>query len=238
MPTTRSSSSARPPSRSVSGLPEPVRRYVDSTLPGPTHSVKTIKLTQVGEMVLTPGKRPVRFDAVQELATDAVAFTWRARFAILGPLSIRVTDSYRPPDGLLEVRALGIPLRRTHGPELAKGEALRYLAEIAWVPQAIIANADLQWRDIDERTAEVSAQVGQERAAVAVTFEDDEIIRTVADRPRLESAGAVTRWVGEFSDYQSFGGIRMPARGEVRWELPEGPFTYWRGTITSVEAQG
>ena len=23
--------------------------------------------------------------------------------------------------------------------------------------------------------------------------------------------------------------------GEVRWDLPEGPFTYWRGTITSLE---
>jgi hypothetical protein len=21
----------------------------------------------------------------------------------------------------------------------------------------------------------------------------------------------------------------------VRWELPEGPFTYWRGTVTSLE---
>jgi hypothetical protein len=103
------------------------------------------------------------------------------------------------------------------------------------VPQAIIANRDLRWRAIDERTAEVSTQVAEERAAVALTFDHDEIVRTVADRPRLEDAGTVARWVGEFSDYRSFGGIRMPARGEVRWELPDGPFTYWRGTVTAVE---
>src|SRR6266545_446140 len=31
------------------------------------------------------------------------------------------------------------------------------------------------------------------------------------------------------------GGVRIPALGEGRWELPDGPFTYWRGTITSLE---
>jgi uncharacterized protein DUF6544 len=221
----------------VNALPELVRRYVESALPDLTHTVKKVELTQIGEMVLKPGKRPLRFDAVEEFATDAIAFTWRARFGILGPLSIRVTDSYRPPDGLLEVRALGLPLRRTRGPELPQGEALRYLAEIPWVPHAIIANTDLRWRAIDDRTVEVSAQVADDRVAVALTFDRDEIIRTVADRPRLEDDGTVTRWVGEFGDYRSFGAIRMPASGEVSWELPEGPFTYWRGTITSVETR-
>jgi hypothetical protein len=42
-------------------------------------------------------------------------------------------------------------------------------------------------------------------------------------------------WVGEFHDYRKLGGALIPTRGEVRWELPEGPFTYWRGTITSFE---
>jgi hypothetical protein len=55
-------------------------------------------------------------------------------------------------------------------------------------------------------------------------------------RPRLETGGALTRWIGEYGDYASFDGIRVPARREVRWKLPDGPFTYWRGTITSVQA--
>ncbi len=31
------------------------------------------------------------------------------------------------------------------------------------------------------------------------------------------------------------GGLRVPTRAEVRWELPEGPFTYWLGRITSLD---
>lgn len=187
-------------------------------------------------MVLKPGGRPLRFEAVEELAADAVAFAWRARFPILGPLSMRVTDSYQPPDGLLEVRVLGLPVRRSRGPQLAQGEALRYLAEIPWVPQATRLNRELQWREIDDSTAEVSTEVAGDRVAVEFSFEHGEIVRAEAERPRLEAGGAVTRWFGEFGDYASFAGIRMPTRGEVSWDLPEGPFTYWRGTVTSAEA--
>jgi hypothetical protein len=65
--------------------------------------------------------------------------------------------------------------------------------------------------------------------------EAGEITQTVAARPWLEAGGEVTRWIGEYRHHTSFGGIRMPSRGEVRWELPEGPFTYWRGTITAAD---
>ena len=35
--------------------------------------------------------------------------------------------------------------------------------------------------------------------------------------------------------FPDVGGIRLPTRAEVRWELPDGPFPYWRGTIASLE---
>lgn len=79
--------------------------------------------------------------------------------------------------------------------------------------------------------------MGGERIAIQLVFDGDQIVHTLAERPRLEAGGAVTRWIGEYGHYTSFNGIRVPARGAVRWELPEGPFTYWRGTITSVETR-
>lgn len=62
-----------------------------------------------------------------------------------------------------------------------------------------------------------------------------EISQTVAERPRIEAGNVVTPWIGDYRDYRPFDGVLVPTRGEVRWELPEGPFTYWRGTITSLE---
>jgi hypothetical protein len=52
----------------------------------------------------------------------------------------------------------------------------------------------------------------------------------------VEGKATVPRpWGGEFRDYDVVGGVRIPTHAEVRWQLPEGPFTYWRGTIASVE---
>ena len=219
-----------------SALPELVRAYVERCLGGELRPVSAVRLQQAGEMVLKRGAKPRAFTATEEFAVDRVAFAWRARFPVLGPLSMRVIDSYDGTEGRLEVRLLGFPLQRKGGPELAQGEAFRYLAEIAWVPQAILANRQLTWRVVDEQTVEVATSVQNEQIAVRLVFnEAQDIAQTIADRPRLEAGNATTTWIGEYADYQQFNGTRLPTRGEVRWELADGPFVYWRGTITSLD---
>jgi hypothetical protein len=216
-------------------LPGPVRRYADRVLKGSQAEWRKVRIGQSGEMILKPGAAPRRFTALEEFAVDRAAFAWRAKFPIVGPLALRVTDSYDGREGLLEVRAVGLPLQRKRGPELARGEAFRYLAEIAWVPHAILKNPQLEWHELDQQTIEVATIVDGDRIAVRLVFnEDGEIKLTVADRPRMEAGNAITRWIGEYGDYRELGGVLVPTRGEVRWELPEGPFTYWRGTLTSL----
>ena len=217
-------------------LPELVQRYAERVLSASEVAHRKVRIGQSGEMILRPGAAPRPFMATEELAVDRVAFAWRARFPVFGPLALRVTDSYDGRDGVLDVRLSVLPVQRRRGHGLARGQAFRYLAEIGWVPHAIVANAQLEWNEIDRQTVEVATTVGTERIAVRLLFnEEGEITQTVAERPRLEAGNAITRWVGEYGDYRVLGGVVVPARGEVRWELPEGPFTYWRGTITSLE---
>ena len=40
---------------------------------------------------------------------------------------------------------------------------------------------------------------------------------------------------GDFSNYASFNGTRIPTYGEAWWELPEGRFVYWAGHITALQ---
>jgi hypothetical protein len=65
--------------------------------------------------------------------------------------------------------------------------------------------------------------------------ERGEVAHTVAERPRLEAGGELAPWIGVYGAYRKFHGVLVPTEGEVRWELPEGPFSYWRASITSVE---
>jgi hypothetical protein len=63
-------------------------------------------------------------------------------------------------------------------------------------------------------------------------------VRTEAKRPCAEAGGEILPWTCTFADYTAFGDVTVPRYGEVRWDLPEGPFTYWRGAITGVELIG
>jgi hypothetical protein len=102
----------------------------------------------------------------------------------------------------------------------------------------MLANCKLEWYELDEQTVEVGTPVGSTRVTARLEFDPagDIVGAWCAARPRTEGREAVPRpWGGSFGDYAVVGGIRVPTRGEVRWELPDGPFVYWRGTITSLE---
>ena len=172
---------------------------------------------------------------MEELAVDRIAFTWRARF----PLAIRVFDGYSGGRGKLEARVLGVPVMRQSGSDIAVGEAFRYLAELPLVPWAMESNAELEWRELDDRSVEVAGRAGGRRLAVTFEFDaaGDIVGMRCAARPRQVGRTSVpTLWGGEFGDYRSFGGMRIPSRAEVYWELDQGRFVYWRGTVTSAVA--
>ena len=186
-----------------------------------------------------PKGRALRFTATQSLAVERVAFSWRARFPIAGPLAMTVVDEFSDDEGSLVVRLLGCPLQRQRGPETSIGEAVRYLAELPLVPWAIAHNADLEWDGIDDRAAEVTAIVRGERLAVRFDFDAEGDIRRASAGSRAirrDGAWVRTAWGGGFRDYQTLGGIRIPTRAEAYWDLPEGRFVYWTGTITSAIA--
>jgi hypothetical protein len=215
-----------------------MRRHVERALPG-RGVPRQVRITQRGEMWLKPGGRGMRFLASQSFAIERVAFWWRARFPLLGPLALTVVDEYAEGDGQLAVRLLGLPVQRQRGPETVSGEALRYLAELAFAPPAILHNRELEWRELDERTAEVATTVRDERLTVKLEVDDDgDIVHASSEmrRYKLGDEWVPTPWGGDFGDYQTFGGLHIPSSGEAYWQLAEGRYVYWRGTITSAEA--
>lgn len=216
-----------------------VERSLASSLPPGTATPGRIRVTQEGEMRLKPGGRWLGFSAVEELYVRETAFSWQARFTLARLLPVRVVDGYAGGEGRMEARLLGlVPVLRARGQAVSEGEVYRYLAELPWVPYAMRANPELGWSEVDERTVEVTAHVGPAPVAVRLAFDGaGDVVRSWADlRPRTEGKTVCRRpWGGVFADHAELGGVRIPTRAEVAWELPDGPFPYWRGTITSLE---
>jgi hypothetical protein len=189
-------------------------------------------------MQVKPG-RWLPFRATQDLSAARVEFNWDARFRVAPLVSLRVADWYRDGDGGLEGRIWGlVRILRARGSETARAEAARYLSELPWVPYALVVNGELEWRALDDLTVEVATPVASTRVAVRLHFDADGDITGVSAeaRPRLEGKRTVERpFRGTFGDYRELGGVRVPTTAEVAWELPAGPFPYFRCRVTSLE---
>lgn len=200
----------------------------------------SVQLRQSGEMRALPGDPWRPFTAEQVISVHEPGFAWLARMQATPLLWARILDCYVDGAGLVEARLLGsLRLARAAGPQASRGELMRYLAELAWAPHAMLHNPHLSWREIDANTIEVSAESTDGPARVRLVFENGDITRIEADdRPRaVHGRTILTRWHGRCFDYREMDGRRIPTRAVVSWLLEEGPFDYWRGRVTAVRME-
>ncbi len=164
----------------------------------------------------------------------ACDFVWRARFPPFG--LIGVCDALENGVGRLDVTALGfIPILRTpHTPALTRGELMRYLAELPWVPDAILNNPALRWREGSTNEIIVASGEGATAAEVTLGLDDAGRVATMfaPDRPRSDVEPTLpTPWRGRFADYRLHQGRWIPFAGEVGWVLDGKEEVYWTGTV-------
>lgn len=220
--------------------PDSLAGHLAGALPTGAETASRVRITQRGEMVRRPGEKALPFAATQEFSVHEVGFEWRASFGPNRLVRMIVVDRYRGGAGSLSARVWGLlPVTRSSGPETDRAEAIRYLAELPWVPHAIAANGELSWRRLENGSVEVSTAAGGRLASVVLSLDQSGLIGEVSGmRPRIGGQTAIeTAFTGRFGDYGELGGVRVPRTAEMSWELPEGPFTYWRGEVTSLEAE-
>ena len=173
----------------------------------------TVWLRQWGEMRASLRGSWQPFTAEQVIGIHQPGFAWLARMQVAPLASARILDCYVDGEGLLEARLCGsLPLARAAGPQADKGELMRYLAELAWAPHAMLHNPQLSWREIDATTVEVSAESQAGAARVRLIFENGDIARVEADdRPRMLGRRIIpTRWQGRCCDYREVNGLSYP----------------------------
>ena len=138
--------------------------------------------------------------------------------------------------GGLEVKLLGAVTvaRAVGGADMNQGEALRYLAELPWNPDAILNNRFLDWTVIDDKTLKVATGMGADRGEVTFKLDGNGLITTASAPSQMyANKGTMTPrpWHGRFWDYQKANGRLIPWQAEVAWTLDDGEFIYWRGRI-------
>jgi len=224
----------------LEGLPAPVQRYFRTALTAGQPIVTAATIEHVGEFNMGEAQDNWKpFTSRQRIVTTRPGFVWNARIAFVPGLAVRVHDAYVAGAGRLHAAVEGLftvaDLQGT--PDLAEGELMRFFAEAAWVPTALLPSQGVRWEAVDEHSARATLKDGA--VSVTLTFgfaADGSMERVRAEARGRTVAGRVlpTPWEGRWSGVQVQGGMRVPMVGEVAWVTPEGRKTYWRGTITSV----
>jgi hypothetical protein len=222
-------------------VPAPVRRFFETVLDDGAPIVAAAELRHRGTMRTDEAKDVwVPFTSRQRVVARPPGFVWDARIA--GPLGlpVHVLDAYVGGEGALRAAIFGIVpvLEAPAGPELARGELLRWLAEAAWIPTALLPGPDLRWDAIDATTARATLRDRGHEVALAFRFGEDGTIDSVATDARPRAVGGrtvLTPWEGRFARVERFGAMRIPLEAEVAWIPPEGRRPYWRGRIEAAE---
>ena len=236
----------RPPSparfdlRELEGLPAPVQRYFRAVLKDgqPIIAAVTVELAGTCNMSAA-GEQWKPFTSRQRVVTRRPGFLWDAQVAMLPGVPVRVVDGYIAGEGLLHAAVLGLfTVADLHGGgEIARGELMRFFAEMAWYPTALLPSQGVRWDAIDDASANATIVDGPLTLTLLFRFNEAGLITSV----RAEARGAMVGkemvkipWEGSWSDYQARDGMMVPLTGEAAWLRPEGRKPYFHGTLTSL----
>lgn len=221
-------------------LPAPVQRYFRTVLKAGQPIVAAVHVEHTGTFNMSEaGEQWKPFTSTQRVITLRPGFLWDARIALLPGVTARVHDAYIAGEGILHAALFGlISLANVRGtPEMAQGELMRFFAEAAWYPTALLPSQGVKWTAVDDHAAMASMTDGETVLTLLFRFNKDDLIESVRaeNRGRAVAGNQIpTPWECRYSHYELRDGIRIPQSGEVAWLLPNGPHWYFRGRITKV----
>jgi hypothetical protein len=229
--------------RELDGLPPVVQRYFRAALPegAPIIAAATVDHTGTFNLGETKDKwKP--FTSHQRVVTQRPGFVWDGRITMLPGLSVHVHDAYVAGEGIMKPSILGLfTLMDLRGAgRVAEGELMRFFAEAAWYPTALLPSQGVQWKSKNQNSATASMTDGDLALTLTFTFNAQGLIETVRADARGRTIGnriVLRPWEGRWSNYQVRDGMHVPMTGEVAWLLPPeegGRKPYWRGTINSL----
>lgn len=233
-------SAARYHSHQLDGLPAPVQRYFRTVLKEGQAAIAAVDVELSGTFnVSATQKRWKAFTSRQRVNICRRGFLWDANVSVLPGLAVRVYDGYVAGEGRLRAAVLGLfTVADVHGDgEIARGELIRFFAEMAWYPTALLPGHGVTWHAIDDHCANAILVDGPLTVTLLFNFDDAGLIESVraeARGPMVDGKMLMTPWESRWSDYRTYDGMVVPTTGEAAWLKPEGRQPYFRGAVTSL----
>ncbi len=228
----------------LEGLPAPVQRYFRAVLKDGQAIVSAVTIDMAGSINMSATAEQWRpFTSKQRVVTSPAAlrpgFIWDARISMLPGIRVHVVDSYVAGKGLVRAAMLGLftVADMGGGGEMARGELMRFFAEMPWYPTALLPSQGVQWAAVDDTSANASITDGPITLTLLFHFNDAGLIDSVRAEARGGLVGneiVMRPWECGFCDYEVRGGMTVPMSGEAAWVPPDGRKRYFVGSVKSM----
>ena len=227
--------------RALDGLPEPVRRYFRTVLQEGQPVIAGVHIEHGGTFNMGEEEEQWKpFTSTQHVVTRRPGFVWDARITMAPGMAARVRDAYVAGRGILVGKLFGLVtvVDQQNTPEMAQGELLRFFAESAWYPTALLPSQGIVWEAVDGTHAAAVLTDGDTTVRLEFEFDEQGLIHSIYAEARyrdVDGAQVATPWQGYFWDYARRDGMLVPLEGEVGWLIDGEYRPYWRGRIEQID---
>lgn len=223
-------------------LPAPVQRYFRAVLTDGQPIIAAASIEMTGNMNLSAtGEQWKPFTSHQRVATMRPGFLWNAKVAMFPGLPALVEDSYIAGRGRLIARLFGLftVAESVGDKEIARGEFMRYFAEAAWYPTALLPSQGVQWQAVDNDSASATIVDGPISLTMLFRFNKLGLIASVHSAARGAGIGkhgkmVMLPWDCTLADYQRTDGMLIPQTGEAAWMRTTGRKAYFIGYVNTL----
>jgi hypothetical protein len=221
----------------IASLPPSVQTWLRhaNVVGRPTNNV--VRVRQEGQMRSDPDADWMPFAAEQVFSINPPAFVWTARIKAASIFEIAAIDKYQGGHGNMTIKALYLyKVADASGSEIDQGTLVRYLAEIAWFPQAA-ASDYIRWEEITPSQARATMTYQGVTASAVFSFDKDGNLKSFeADRfGDFNGEFRKEKWIVTTSRFKTMNEATIGTESEVTWRLSDGNFTWLKLEILSVE---
>lgn len=224
----------------ISGLPEPVKKYLHYALGGRKDPVASVRIKQSGSFRMNEKDAWTPVAADHLLALGQPSFVWQARIQPHPYVWTEGRDLLHEGTGRTEHRlysAFPFPVQRYSGKAVDVSALVRYLSEAPWLPAALLPGKHLTWKAVNAETARAVLTFNGYQVSADFTFnKEGEIVRvTTGDRSLFRSGSTEAhRWSASYKRYEQHGGIRIPMEMDAEWNINGKSFPYAKLRVESI----
>jgi len=220
-------------------LPGPVQQYLHLTGAAGQPRIRNYRLRFRGRIRSAPDARWMPFEAVQQSFADEPTRLFLMRARMYG-VPVEAFHCLVGGHATMTVKLAGlIPMVDARGDVMDRSETVTLFNDMCVLAPGTLLDSGITWGPVDGRTVHARFKSGEHTIAATLSFGEDGLLEnfTSDDRSRSSPNGKTftqLRFSTPVGDYRVFGAARLAARGEARWHLPEGGFTYGEFELVEV----